>query len=146
MHSFSLSTVDSYRVRPGARGPAARAVLLAATGALTALLVGATAPGAATAPRTDGEPGCREGHFCAWSEESFTGLSQHSAPAEVELERCVPLPEGLEAKSFANRTHQPVTVYQDPDCDTSADFSTHPPGSRVPDAPYVARAIQIWHH
>ncbi|WP_228046196.1 peptidase inhibitor family I36 protein [Saccharopolyspora montiporae] len=127
-----------------ARGPATRTALVAAAGALTALLLGATAPEAATAPGSGADRPCRAGHFCAWGQDSFTGRAHHTAAAGAEFERCIPLPDGLEAKSFANSTHHSVTVYQDPDCDTDADFSTHPPGSQVPEAPYVARAIQVW--
>lgn len=127
------------------RGHAVRGALVAAAAVLSALLVGATAPEATGAPRADADPTCPEGHFCAWTGNSFSGRSHRTATSAVEFERCVPLPDGLEAKSFANRTHQPVTVYQDPDCDAEADFSTHPPGSRVPEPDYVARAVQVWH-
>lgn len=150
MKGFSLapsysSTVDVRLPGPGSRSSAVRAALVAAAAVLTALVLGGTAPEAATAPRSGGDPGCREGRFCAWAEESFTGRPHRIAADAVDFESCIPLPEGLEAKSFANRTHQPVTTYQDPNCDTAADFSTHPPGSRVPEAPYVVRAVQIWH-
>lgn len=120
---------------------------------LAALLLGALLTGAAVLllPPAAGatppaEPPCAQGTFCAWAGGDYREpVSEHSAQ-HVARERCVPLPRDHEVRSFANRTGHPVTVYQDPDCDTHAEFSTHANGSRAPHAPYVARAITVWEH
>lgn len=115
---------------------------------LGALLTGAAVlllpPAAGAAPPA--EPPCAQGSFCSWAGEGYREpVSEHSAE-HVARERCLPLPRDREVRSFANSTGHPVTVYQDPDCDTYAEFSTHPNGSRTPRTPFVARAITVWDH
>lgn len=92
------------------------------------------------------ETPCAQGSFCTWAGADFQAPVSTHTTHNVALERCVPLPPGREVHSFANRTGHPVTVYQDPDCSTNADFSTHPNGSDMPRAPYAARAITVWSH
>jgi hypothetical protein len=63
--------------------------------------------------------------------------------AEVNPGECVAL-RGA-SRSFANRMSRPVTVYQSPTCDTSAEFDTYPGGGTfVPGAPFVVRGVQVW--
>jgi hypothetical protein len=121
------------------RNTIGRAVtFLAAAGA--ALATGAGVAGAATATTV-----CERGEFCVWPDEDYGG-----APVRVALENsnpgeCVPLPEGADGRSFANRTGRPATVYQGRDCSTEGEFDTYPGGGTfVPAAPYVVRGVQIW--
>ena len=117
--------------------------------AVAALLVLAAAlAGAVLAPSSEaaGAQLCQPGQFCAWAETQFGGRS-HSAALDVSAsEQCIALPADLEAQSFVNNTGHPVTVYQDPVCDTQAEFHTYPSGSYVPHSSYVARAIKVWSH
>ncbi|MFR9730943.1 peptidase inhibitor family I36 protein [Saccharopolyspora sp. MS10] len=87
---------------------------------------------------------CQDGAFCAYPHVDFRGEPHRAELRTTALEECVALPPEPEAKSFVNRTDKPVTVYQDPDCDTHADFATYPPGSTAPRPDYVARAIKVW--
>ncbi|RBM17374.1 hypothetical protein DI005_22030 [Prauserella sp. PE36] len=88
---------------------------------------------------------CEPGEFCAWTGEFYGGQITRFDLRGTNPEECVPLPEGVDARSFANRLERQVTVYQDRHCATEGDFSTYPgPGTFVPQAPYVVRAIQIW--
>lgn len=119
------------------------AVLLSAL-MLTGAVVVALAPTAGAAPPA--EPACAQGSFCTWSGTEYRAPVSAHAAEHVARERCLPLPAGREVRSFANRTGHPVTVYQDPDCDTHAEFSTQSNGAQVPRAPYVVRAITIWDH
>jgi hypothetical protein len=110
------------------------AVLLSAGG------IAHAAPAAAHPPRS-----CEPGTFCVWPEEYYGGTIARFDLRNTTPEQCVPLPGGIEARSFANRIDRQVTVYQDRHCSTEADFSTFPgPGTYVPRSPYVVRAIQIW--
>lgn len=118
-----------------------RRIVVPVLSVLTAIAVGAG--GAYAAPP---ESPCPAGSFCTWPEENFTGQSHAVGLQATSLEQCVRLQQGAEARSFANNTGRPVTVYQDPDCDTEAEFSTYPTGSQNPRAAYVARAIKIWSH
>lgn len=88
---------------------------------------------------------CDSGEFCAWQEEFYSGKLQRFDLRNTHTEQCVALDDAMEAHSFATRIERHVTVYQDRECATQADFSTYPgPGTFVPQAPYVVRAIQIW--
>lgn len=104
------------------------------------------APSAEAAGRPPHQNPCQRGAFCAWPENDYRGPVHHTAGSNVPLERCFALPAGLEPSSFTNQTGRPVTVYQDPECSTNADFQTYPDGSFAPRSPYVARAIKIWTH
>lgn len=107
---------------------------------------GATVAATANEPRS-GYPGfaCEKGEFCGWSEEFHRGDIVRMDLRNTNPDECVPLPDGMEARSFATRIERHVTVYQDAECSTEGDFSTYPgPGTFVPQAPYVVRAIQIW--
>lgn len=117
----------------------------ARTTAAVLLAIAAIPAGSALAQASE-QVQCRPGSFCAWGEHEFRGQAHQASTDNTKLETCVSLPEGLEASSFVNRTGHPVTVYQDPNCDSHADFSTYPSETHVPDAPYVARAIKIWTH
>ncbi|MDI2031599.1 peptidase inhibitor family I36 protein [Saccharopolyspora sp. TS4A08] len=124
----------AHRFRPSF----ALALALAVALSLAALLTGPTAD--ATESR------CAAGSFCVWPEPGFGGETRELTLRATGIEQCVALETGWEAKSFANSTGHPVTVYQDPHCDEEADFDTHPTGSQTPQAEYVARAIKVWTH
>ncbi|SFP95875.1 Peptidase inhibitor family I36 [Amycolatopsis arida] len=119
---------------------------LALTG--LALLAGAGPVSAApAAPDPVTPPGfdCAPGEFCAWASELYAGTPARYDLRNTNPEECVPLSEGIAAKSFVNRIDRDVTVYQDEDCATEADFTTYPGGGTfVPQAPFLVRAIQIW--
>lgn len=121
------------------------AVFLAVTG----ILAGSGAASAAAPSGDDGFHGaedCRPGTFCAFAEKSYDGEIHRVHSETTPQEQCITLPRGLEASSFVNETGRPVSVYQDPDCATQADYQTYPSGAYVPDGPYVARAVKIWRH
>ncbi|MEJ2859016.1 MULTISPECIES: peptidase inhibitor family I36 protein [unclassified Saccharothrix] len=90
-------------------------------------------------------PTCDRGEFCAWPNTNYTGR-----PARLDLEtanpgECIPLPDGLVARSFVNNLTRDATVYQGATCSTEAEFTTYPgKGTYVPDAPFVVRAIEVW--
>jgi len=106
------------------------------------LVTGAT--GAAAQPEPERQ-NCERGEFCLWPTESYVGDIQRIALENTNPGECVPLPEGLDARSFANRSTRPVTVYQGRDCSTEAEFDTYPGGGTfVPEAPYLVRGVQIW--
>ncbi len=95
------------------------------------------------APR--GEHACETGEFCAWPEAGYGGAIARLDLRNTNPEECRPLPDGMTARSFSNLIDRHVTVYQDTQCSTEADFSTYPgPGTFVPRSPYVVRAVQIW--
>ncbi|KID29615.1 peptidase inhibitor family I36 protein [Prauserella rugosa] len=120
--------------------------------ALPAVLLGvATTIGIATPASAEPNPAnspefsCNVGEFCAWEGQFYNGPMERFDLRDTHTEKCVPLSNGMEANSFATRMERHVTVYQDRECATEADFSTYPgPGTFVPQAPYVVRAIQIW--
>lgn len=109
--------------------------------ALTALVVGSG--GAYAAPP---ENPCPAATFCSYPETEYGGQVHGLGLQTTTLEQCVQLRQDVEVRSFVNNTGHPVTVYQDPDCDTHAEFATYPTGSQTPRATYVARAIKIWSH
>lgn len=88
---------------------------------------------------------CDRGEFCAWPGTGYTGR-----PARLDLEtanpgECIPLPDGLVARSFVNNLTRDTTVFQGATCSTEAEFTTYPgKGTYVPDAPFVVRAIEVW--
>ncbi|GAB3510757.1 peptidase inhibitor family I36 protein [Amycolatopsis cihanbeyliensis] len=91
------------------------------------------------------QPACEQGEFCAWPEEFYGGVPTRLDLRNTNPEECVPLPEDIVARSFANRIDRHVTVYQDRHCSTEGDFSTYPGGGTfVPRAQYLGRAVQIW--
>ena len=111
--------------------------------AITAGMFAAAAP-AVAAPVA--QP-CERGEFCLWPAEAHQGEIQRIALENANPGECVPLPDGFDGRSFANRTTRPVTVYQGRDCSTEAEFDTYPGGGTfVPEAPYVVRGVQIWAH
>ena len=90
---------------------------------------------------------CDRGEFCLWPAEAYKGDILRASLETANPGECVPLPEGFDARSFANRTKRPVTVYQGRDCSTEGEFDTYPGGGTfVPEAPYVVRGLQIWDH
>jgi hypothetical protein len=109
--------------------------------AVLAGLFACAAPAVAdTAPKP-----CERGEFCLWPGEDYQGELQRIALENANPGECVPLPEGFDARAFANRTKRPVTVYQGRDCATEAEFDTYPGGGTfVPAAPYMVRGVQIW--
>jgi hypothetical protein len=103
----------------------------------------ATGTGLATA--AGAPPACERGEFCVWPGEGYAGATVRVALENASPGECVPLPEGADGRSFANRTKRPVTVYQGRDCSTEGEFDTYPGGGTfVPEAPYVVRGVQIW--
>jgi Peptidase inhibitor family I36 len=92
----------------------------------------------------EAEP-CERGEFCLWSGEEYSGDIHRIALENTNPGECVPLPATIDARSFANRTTRPVTVYQGRDCATEGEFDTYPGGGTyVPAAPYVVRGVQLW--
>lgn len=90
---------------------------------------------------------CERGEFCLWPGESYEGDVYRVALANTNPGECAPLPDGFGARSFANRSSRPVTVYQGRDCSTEGEFDTYPGGGTfVPVAPYVVRGVQIWQY
>ena len=130
------------RCSAGSRSPRRITSTLLLTAAMFTLL----APSAESANGPQRQNPCQRGAFCAWTENDYRGQDHRTGGNDAALERCLALPPGLEASSFTNQTGRPVTVYQDPDCSTNADFQTYPDGAFAPRAPYVARAITIWTH
>lgn len=113
-------------------------IVVAAAGATLATGTGIAA--AAGAPA-----GCERGEFCVWPDENYGGAAVRVALENANPGDCVPLAEGTDGRSFANRTKRPVTVYQGRDCSTEGEFDTYPGGGTfVPQAPYVVRGVQIW--
>ncbi|MFC4853268.1 peptidase inhibitor family I36 protein [Actinophytocola glycyrrhizae] len=113
--------------------------------AVLAVVVAALLAGAAPATAQPDPQRCERGEFCLWPDEDHQGEIQRIALENANPGECVPLPAGFDARSFANRTKRPVTVYQGRDCATEAEFDTYPGGGTfVPAAPYVVRGVQIW--
>lgn len=130
-------------------------------GAVVLLTLTALAGGLTVAPATAGarpqdrqtQPGrhprlgaCETGQLCLWADGRFKGHRRTYELSGTEIESCVPLPKGAVAKSFANRTGRPVTLYQSRECAETGEFSTFPSGSWTPHSAYRARALKIWEH
>lgn len=129
--------------RKAARGAALTLMLAAA--AVVSTGTGALAAGGAAGVVGQDDPSCDAGEFCVWSGERYTGDLRRLTLETANPGECVPLPDALVARSFANRLHAQVTVYQGEDCSTEADFTTYPGGGTyVPAAPFVVRAVQVW--
>ena len=108
--------------------------------------IGLVAGGVAVGAEPPAQP-CERGEFCVWPTESYMGGVLRVALENANPGECVPLPEGFDGRSFANRGKRPVTVYQGRGCDTEGEFDTYPGGGTfVPEAPYVVRGVQIWEH
>ncbi|MFJ2896120.1 peptidase inhibitor family I36 protein [Streptomyces sp. NPDC087218] len=100
-----------------------------------------TAHGAASV----GLGSCGSGQLCLWAKPDFTGARQTHELSTVDIESCVPLPEGAAAQSLANRTGRPVTTYQSAECAETGEFETYPGGGTwTPRSPYQVRAFKIW--
>ena len=107
--------------------------------AFTAAALGTSTAGATT------DNTCERGEFCLWPTEFYEGTVHRVDLDTTNPGECVPLPEQLDARSFANRTTRPVTVYQGRDCSTEGEFATYPGGGTfVPEAPHLVRGVQIW--
>ena len=118
-------------------------VVAVVAGLFFAVLFAGAAPAAA---QPEPQP-CERGEFCLWPDEGYQGAIQRIALENTNPGECVPLPDGFDARSFANRTTRPVTVYQGRDCATEGEFDTYPGGGTfVPEAPYVVKGVQIWEH
>lgn len=108
-------------------------------------IIGAGSAGATGATTVTGEPNCAENQFCFWSEPNYPGIPQILNLAGAKTNICLPLPNKAEARSFVNRMHRDITLYQGAHCSTEADFRTYPgDGTYVPEAPYIVRAVEIW--
>ena len=104
----------------------------------------AVATGAGVAGATEPTV-CERGEFCVWPSEEYGGAIIRVALENSNPGECVPLPEGTDGRSFANRTKRQVTVYQGRECNTEGEFDTYPGGGTyVPQAPYLVRGVQIW--
>ncbi|MEU6342650.1 peptidase inhibitor family I36 protein [Streptomyces sp. NPDC046977] len=108
-----------------------------ALAASAAALVSPTAAGAAPAG------GCDPGELCLWARPDYGGPRTVHELADTDVNSCVPLPAGVTAKSFANRTRKLVTTYQSAECSTEGDFETFPSGTWVPESRHTIRAFQI---
>lgn len=118
--------------------------LLLATAA-TAVLGGTAVAAAEASTLAPGKARCDQGEFCTWQKSYYRGAIHRVDLRTANPGECIPLPGGVDGRSFANRTSRDITVYQGRDCSTEADFTTYPGrGTFVPDAPYVVRALQIW--
>jgi hypothetical protein len=116
--------------------------------------LGAAGPAAAGEPaafRAQGQRGaqprlgeCAAGELCLWARPGFRGERRSYERSRIAVERCVPLPGGASARSFANRTGRPVTLYQSGECAETAEFHTHPSGSWTPEGEYRVRAVKVW--
>ncbi|PRX48664.1 peptidase inhibitor family I36 [Prauserella shujinwangii] len=132
-----------YRTDRAFRSRLSRVLLLATVG-----LLGGAGAAQAEPAGAGGQPpefACAKGEFCTWNEEFYNSSITRFDLRNTNPGECVPLPDGAEGHSFANRIDRHVTVYQDVHCATEGDFSTYPgPGTFVPQAQFVVRAIQIW--
>ncbi|HET6502165.1 MAG TPA: peptidase inhibitor family I36 protein [Amycolatopsis sp.] len=102
---------------------------------------------ASPAPPTTGRPefSCEQGEFCLWTGEFYSETMQRLDLRVANPEECLVLPNGIEARSFANRLDRDVTIYQDVECSTEGDFVTYPGHDTfVPRSPFVVRAAKIW--
>ncbi|MEU4097793.1 peptidase inhibitor family I36 protein [Streptomyces sp. NPDC026673] len=106
--------------------------------ALTATAAALAAP-AGAAPAA----GCDPGQLCLWSRPDYRGARLVHELADTDVNSCVPLPAGTDAKSFVNRTRKLVTTYQSAECATEGDFVTFPSGTWVPESRHTIRAFQI---
>jgi hypothetical protein len=109
------------------------------------LLGGSGTAQAAAEPATPPpESGCAPGEFCLWSGEFYGGQVYALDLREANPGECISLRGDFDGRSWANRMDRHVTVYQGRDCSTEGDFRTYPGGGTfVPQAPYMARGIQI---
>ncbi|QGK68622.1 hypothetical protein GIY23_02775 [Allosaccharopolyspora coralli] len=111
------------------------------------LAMATTLSGAGSASAASAElPDCEAGVFCSWTDVEYRGAVYEADLRTIALEECIPLPEGRQARSFANSLDRPVTAYQDADCSSEADFTTYPGRTHTPHTPFLVRAIQIWSH
>lgn len=110
-----------------------------------AFTVGALIPSGTALAQVPGEPTCDRGEFCVWSGVGYAGTVHRLDLETANPGGCIPLPDAMVARSFANLLTRDASVYQGATCSTEAEFTTYPgEGTYVPDAPFVIRAIQIW--
>ncbi|MGH3437623.1 MAG: peptidase inhibitor family I36 protein [Sciscionella sp.] len=106
-------------------------------------LAGAASAHAAAVPPEGAS--CQAGQFCYWPEAQFPGEPRVLDVDQTRENVCIPLPHNAEARSFVNRMHREITLYEGAHCSTEGDFRTYPgDGTYVPDAPYVVRAAEVW--
>lgn len=123
----------------------------AARSVVTGLALGAAvagslvAPGAAAAAESGVKLGdCAAGELCLWPKPRFGGERHTYELSGVRMGECLRLPHGADARSFANRTGRPVTVYESVECAETREFHTHPSGSWTPEGAYGVRAFKVW--
>ncbi|MCX4663627.1 peptidase inhibitor family I36 protein [Streptomyces uncialis] len=88
---------------------------------------------------------CGPGELCLWSKPDFKGTRTAHDLSEIDIESCVPLPQGTSAQSLANRLGRPVTTYQSGTCDETGEFDTYPgDGTWTPQSPHRIRAFKVW--
>ncbi|WP_240979714.1 peptidase inhibitor family I36 protein [Streptomyces sp. HNM0574] len=110
-------------------------------------MTAAGGPATAAEPKSGERLGkCAAGQLCLWERAGFKGEHRVYELSDVDLDTCVPLPDGAAAESFANRTGRSVTGYQSRECAETGDFSTYPNGSWTPRADYRVRAVKVWEH
>jgi hypothetical protein len=90
------------------------------------------------------QPQCDVTHFCTWTGENYQGERYVTDLVPASNQECVPLPAGVTAVSFINRTGHPVTVFEDPACSLQGYFSTHSPDTNVMRSPHTVRALKVW--
>ncbi|MFC5802273.1 peptidase inhibitor family I36 protein [Streptomyces formicae] len=121
-----------------------RTTVLAAALALTAALAPATVSTVSAAPRP-ALGACGPGELCLWGKPDFKGARQAYELSGLDIDSCVPLPDGTTAEALANRTGRPVTTYQSAECAETGEFETYPGGGTwVPQSPYRVRAFKVW--
>ncbi|OEU88075.1 hypothetical protein DB35_16710 [Streptomyces abyssalis] len=118
---------------------------------MAALALGAVTAGSGALPQPAAAavPGprlgeCAAGEVCLWPESRFRGERRTYELKGVSIGRCLRLPGSAGARSFANRTGRPVTVYESGECAETAEFHTHPSGSWTPEGAYRVRAFKVW--
>lgn len=114
---------------------------------VVAIVVTGTASGLGIAHAQQPRPmrySCDRGSFCFWSAPGYHGRSQFFDLRTVNPGDCFPLPDGFRAHSFADRSFRELTVYEDPQCGSSAGHLVYPGGGTfVPRAPFEVAAFRI---
>lgn len=95
------------------------------------------------------KPGTKSGTNRSGTQHARTARSTESTHRKggartARFGHCERLPDGAGARSFANRTGRPVTVYESAECAETRDFHTHPSGAWTPQGAYTARAFKVW--
>ncbi|MDF3290603.1 peptidase inhibitor family I36 protein [Streptomyces silvisoli] len=120
---------------------------VALTASVAALVLAGTSVTSANARPAQGggsQGACAAGQLCLWPKTGYRGQRQTVELAQIGIERCTSLPEGVTQASLANRLGRPVTTYQSETCAETGEFTTYPSGTWVPESPFVVRAYKVW--